>query len=82
MVDAPAMPIEAAFFFSSGRSIVESPPDFLPEEVVDSASAVIVDSVTLIHSSFRDGVQADQTARLIFPMHHRQCKGLSSFLEG
>ena len=49
MVDAPAMPIEAAFF-SSGRSIVESPPDFLPEEVVDSASAVIVDSVTLIHS--------------------------------
>ena len=82
MVDAPAMPIEAAFFFNSGRSIVESPPDFLPDAAVACASAVIVDSVTLIHSSFRDGVQADQTARLIFPMHHRQCKGLSSFLEG
>ena len=76
------MPMEAAFFFNSGSSMVESPPDFLAVAELDSVSAVIVESVTWIRSSFRDGEHADQTACVVFRSTTDSATVSFDFLEG
>lgn len=65
MADAPEIPIDPASFLSSGSSMVDRPPLFLPESLALADSAMAVDSVTLFRSSFRDGWRTDQTVRMI-----------------